>query len=256
MATPPLNSPQALEGPIALVTGGSRGIGRAICQALAAKGYRVAIHYRRDSALASALAQSLPASASPKCFGADLAHPDSCLELISEVKEEYGHLDILVNNAGKTADQLLPLAKPSAFEDIIATNLRSVFLLTKAASRLMMRQRSGSIINITSVVGHTGNIGQSLYAATKGALAAFSRSVAIELAPFQIRVNCVAPGFISTEMTDKIGDAHRSKLLERIPLGRLGSPDEIAGVVAFLASPEASYITGSTIHVNGGLYTS
>ncbi len=242
-----------MEQKVALVTGASRGIGKAIAQSLSQKGYLVAIHYRSQESKAQELAESIPGS---KIFQADLGSEESCATLAKNVKEAFGRIDVLVNNAGMSIDQLITFAKPADFDQILNVNLKSVFNLTKAVSRFMIKQKSGSIINLTSVVGHTGNGGQSMYAASKGAITAFTKSIAVDLAGFGIRANCVAPGFIKTDMTDALSDDVKEGISSKIPLKRLGSPEEVASCVNFLASDEASYITGSTLHVNGGMYTS
>jgi len=236
---------------IALVTGASRGIGAACAKALGEAGYRVAVHYRGSEDKAQAVAASLPDA---KLFRSDLAASGACQELIKAVKDEMGSLDVLVNNAGIAIDQILMLAKPEDFDKLLATNLKPVFLLSKFGSKAMLRQRSGRIINITSVVGHTGNGGQSMYAATKAAITGFTKSIAQELAGAGILANCVAPGFIETDMTDTLKDDVRQAILAKVPLGRLGRPEDVAAVVEFLASEKAAYITGTTIHVNGGMY--
>lgn len=241
-----------MEQKVALVTGASRGIGKAIAQSLSQKGYLVAIHYRSQESKAQELAEAIPGS---KIFQADLGSEESCAQLAKNVKEAFGRIDVLVNNAGMSIDQLITFAKPQDFDQILNVNLKSVFNLTKAVSRFMIKQKAGSIINLTSVVGHTGNGGQSMYAASKGAITAFTKSIAVDLAGFGIRANCVAPGFIKTDMTDALGDDVKEAISAKIPLKRLGTGEEVANCVAFLASPEASYITGSTLHVNGGMYT-
>ncbi len=242
-----------MEQKVALVTGASRGIGKAIAQSLSQKGYLVAIHYRSQESKAQELAESIPGA---KIFQADLGSEESCAALAKNVKEAFGRIDVLVNNAGMSIDQLITFAKPADFDQILNVNLKSVFNLTKAVSRFMIKQKSGSIINLTSVVGHTGNGGQSMYAASKGAITAFTKSIAVDLAGFGIRANCVAPGFIKTDMTDALSDEVKEGISSKIPLKRLGSPEEVANCVGFLASDDASYITGSTLHVNGGMYTS
>ena len=237
---------------IALVTGASRGIGRACARTLGLNGYRVAIHYSSSEDAARSLAEELEDS---MLFQANLAVQTECQDLIKSVREKMGSIDVLVNNAGMTIDQMIALAKPDDFEKIIGLNLKAVFYLCKAVSKVMIRQRNGRIINMSSIVGHTGNAGQSMYAATKGAINAFSMSLAKELAGAGILVNCVAPGFIDTDMTQRLPDEVKQQFLAGIPLKRLGTPDEVAAVVEFLASDRASYITGTTIHVNGGLFT-
>lgn len=241
-----------MEQKVALVTGASRGIGRACAQALAKEGYLLAIHYRSQEDLAKEAAETMPGS---KIFQADLSNEDQCKELAKQVKDTFGRIDVLVNNAGMSIDQVITFAKPSDFDHILNVNLKSVFNMTKIISKYMIKQKSGRIINLSSVVGHTGNAGQSMYAASKGAITAFTKSVAADLAPFGILANCVAPGFIQTDMTDSLPSEAKDLILAKVPLKRLGSSEEVAACVAFLASPGASYITGSTLHVNGGMYT-
>ncbi|MFW7379521.1 MAG: 3-oxoacyl-ACP reductase family protein [Oligoflexus sp.] len=236
---------------VALVTGASRGIGRACAKVLAENGFRIAIHYRRDEEKAKELAASLPEA---KIFQADLSLEEDCKQLIKSVKDAMGRIDVLVNNAGVSIDQIITFAKPEELEQVFNTNFKSVFHLSKAASRVMIKQKAGNIINLTSVVGHTGNGGQSMYAASKGAVTAFTKSIATDLANFGIVANCVAPGFIDTEMTSSLPGEVKEQIANKIPMKRLGTSDEVAGVVAFLASDAASYITGSTIHVNGGMF--
>lgn len=236
---------------VALITGASRGIGKACAQAMAAAGYQVALHYRSGESEAQELAASLSDAV---CFQADLADEEACLGLIKRVKQDLGRIDVLVNNAGISIDQVITFAKPSDFDTLLNVNLKPVFLLTKAVSRIMIKQKSGSIINMSSVVGHTGNGGQSMYAATKAAITAFTKSVAVDLAGFGIRANCVAPGFIDTDMTKSLPTEVHEAITSQIPLKRLGSPEDIGHAVAFLASEKAGYITGSTLHVNGGMF--
>ena len=237
---------------VALVTGASRGIGKAIAIKLAASGYKLAIHYRSNKESAEALSSEIPGSMT---FCADLGKEDECVALAKAVKAEMGQINVLVNNAGMSVDQVLTFAKPADFSRLLDVNLKSVFNLSKACSRFMIRQKSGSIINITSVVGHTGNAGQSMYAATKGAITAVTKSISADLAPFGIRANCVAPGFIETDMTDALGEEVKEKIMDKVPLKRLGQPEDIANAVEFLASDSSSYCTGSTLHVNGGMFT-
>lgn len=237
---------------VALVTGASRGIGEACAQELARAGYRVAIHYRSNEELARKVAESVPGA---KIFQGDVADLEHCQNLIRSVKEEFGRIDVLVNNAGMSSDQLITFAKPADFDRLLDVNVKSVFNLSKLASKVMIKQKSGSIVNLTSVVGYTGNGGQSMYAATKGAITAFTKSIASDPAGFGIRANCVAPGFIATDMTDALPEEVRQGILAKIPLKRLGSPKEVASAVCYLASENAAYITGSTIHVNGGMFT-
>ncbi len=236
---------------VALVTGASRGIGRACVEELNRVGYSIALHYRSNPDLAEEIAAQL---SDAKTFQADLTSQTDCEALIKQVKEHFGRIDVLVNNAGESIDQVITFAKPEDFDRLISINLKPTFFLTKLVSRHMIRQKGGSIINITSVVGHMGNAGQSMYAATKGAVTALTQSSAKDLAGFNIRCNAVAPGFIKTEMTDKLDTKVQELILEKVPMRRLGNADEVAQAVAFLASEKASYITGSTIHVNGGMY--
>lgn len=237
---------------VALVTGASRGIGAGIAVALGQAGYKVAVHYNSNEAKAHEVCGRIPAGMS-RAFRADLSQADTCQELVKAVKDELGSLDILVNNAGIAIDQVLAFAKPDDFDRLLATNLKPVFLLSKFASKLMLRKRWGRIINLSSVVGHTGNPGQSMYAATKAAITGFTKSIAAELASVGITANCVAPGFIATDMTDGLTEDQKSAILGRIPMKRLGSVDDIAHAVNFLASEHAAYITGATLHVNGGM---
>jgi 3-oxoacyl-[acyl-carrier protein] reductase len=240
---------------VALVTGASRGIGAACALALGQAGYRVAVHYKGSEDKANAVVAKL-ADGQARAFKADLAAPGACQELVKVVKDEMGSVDVLVNNAGVSIDQLLAFAKPEDFDTLLATNLKPVFLLSKFAAKVMIRQKAGRIINLSSVVGHTGNAGQSMYTATKAAITGFTKSIAQELAGFGILANCVAPGFIATDMTDALPEEARAAILAKVPLKRLGTPEDVAGAVAFLASDAARYITGTTIHVNGGMYTS
>lgn len=237
---------------VALVTGASRGIGKACAHALHQAGFKVAVHYRSGEDMALAFCKEHPGCVAYK---ADVSNEEECNELVKKVKAEMGSIDVLVNNAGVSIDQLITFAKPEDFDKLILVNLRSTFLLTKLVSRHMIKQKGGRIVNLTSVVGHTGNAGQSMYAATKGAITAFTKSIAADLAQFGILANCVAPGFIDTDMTQELGEEVRQAIMSKIPLKRLGRPEEIANAVTFLSSDAASYITGSTIHVNGGMYT-
>jgi 3-oxoacyl-[acyl-carrier protein] reductase len=237
---------------VALVTGASRGIGAGIAVALGKAGYKVAVHYNSNEAKAREVCDRIPDGMS-RAFRFDLSQPDACQDLVKAVKDELGSLDVLVNNAGIAIDQLLAFAKPDDFDKLIATNLKPVFLLSKYGAKMMIRKKWGRIINLSSVVGHTGNAGQSMYAATKSAITGFTKSIAAELAGFGITANCVAPGFIATDMTEALTEEQKTAILTRVPLRRLGTPEDIAGAVAFLASEQASYITGATLHVNGGM---
>jgi 3-oxoacyl-[acyl-carrier protein] reductase len=247
-----MSSPSGSAAKVALVTGASRGIGAACAIALGQAGYKVAVHYRGAEDKARAICEKIP-GAMP--FKADLSDAAACQELIKVVTAEMGPIQVLVNNAGVSIDQLLPFAKPEDFETLLSTNLKPVFLLSKFATKGMIRAKTGRIINIASVVGYTGNAGQSMYSATKGAITAFTKSIAQDLAQFGILCNCVAPGFIQTDMTDALPDQAKEAILAKIPLKRLGTPEDIAAAVAFLAGDSAKYITGSTIHVNGGMFT-
>lgn len=238
---------------VALVTGAARGIGAGCALALGKAGYKVAVHYRGSEDKARAVVAALPDGAA-MAFKFDLTEDGACQELVKVVKAEMGSLDVLVNNAGVAIDQLFTFAKVEDLDTLLATNLKPVFLLSKAASKVMIRQKAGRIINISSVVGHVGNPGQSMYVATKAAITGMSKSMAAELAGFGILVNCVAPGFIATDMTEGLKDEHKQAILNTIPLKRLGTPEEVGAAVAFLASDGASYITGTTIHVNGGMF--
>lgn len=238
---------------VALVTGASRGIGAAIAVALGQAGHKVAVHYNASEDKAQAVCARIPEGMA-RPMRADLRSAEACAELVKRVKEELGGVDILVNNAGVAIDQLLAFAKPDDFETLLATNLKPVFALSKHASRIMIRKKWGRIINIASVVGYSGNAGQSMYAASKAAINGFTKSIAQELAGVGILANCVAPGFIATDMTEGLSQAQKTSILARVPLGRLGTPEDVAAAVVFLASDAAQYITGSTIHVNGGMY--
>jgi 3-oxoacyl-[acyl-carrier protein] reductase len=240
-----------LSGNVAVVTGGSRGIGRSIAEQLAAAGARVAV-VARDGGRASATATGLAGDGHVgyPCDVADAAAVDA---LVKQVEAELGSLDILVNNAGVTGDNLLMRLSDEDWDRVLATNLKGSFNTMRAASRGMMRRRHGRIINITSVVGITGNKGQANYAASKAGLIGLTKSVAKELASRNILCNAVAPGYIDTEMTAELSDAVKDALLGQIPLGRLGSGDDIASVVRFLAGPGAAYITGQVIVVDGGM---
>ncbi len=243
-----------LAGKVALVTGASRGIGRAIALELGTHGATV-IGTATTDAGANAITQALAsAGVAGKGIALDVNDAAQVEALPGAIQKQYGDTLILVNNAGITRDNLLLRMKDDEWDAVFSTNLRSVFRLSKLVLRGMMKARFGRIINITSVVGATGNAGQSNYAAAKAGMAGFSRSLAREVGSRNITVNCVAPGFIDTDMTRSLDDAQRSALLAQIPLGRLGMPADVAAAVVFLASPGAGYITGSTLHVNGGMH--
>ena len=238
-----------LTGRVALVTGSTRGIGRAIAESLTAAGARVAV-VGRDRAKAEEAAASL---ANAKGFSCDVSDPASIVALVEEVEKSFGSLDILVNNAGITRDNLLMRLKDEDWEAVIDANLRGAFVAMRAATRGMMKRRWGRVINIASVVGLIGNKGQANYAASKAGLIGLTKSVAKELASRNILANVVAPGFIDTDMTAAMTPEARETLSKQIPLERLGTPKDIAGVVAFLASEHAAYITGQVFVVDGGM---
>jgi 3-oxoacyl-[acyl-carrier protein] reductase len=242
-------------GQVALVTGASRGIGKAIAERLAEQGYRV-VGTATSEAGAAGIGEAL--AAHPGCAGIvlDVTDGDAVVAAIDRVVRELGALHVLVNNAGITRDTLSMRMKDEDWDLVLATNLGAVFRASRAALRPMMKQRYGRIINITSVVGASGNPGQANYAAAKAGVAGMTRSLAREVGSRGITVNCVAPGFIETDMTRALGAAQSAALLSQIPVGRLGQPSEIAHAVAFLASPDASYITGTELHVNGGMLMS
>ena len=243
-----------LKGQVALVTGASRGIGRAIALDLGREGATV-IGTATSEAGAAEIQKILDA-AQVQGWGAVLNVTDaaSCDAVMREIEKRFGAVSVLVNNAGITRDNLAMRMKDEEWDAVIETNLKAVFRLSRAVMRGMMKARHGRIINITSVVGSSGNPGQANYAAAKAGVAGMSRALARELGSRNITVNCVAPGFIDTDMTRALPDAQRDALLGQIPLGRLGHADEIAAAVAFLASPRAGYVTGTTLHVNGGMY--
>jgi len=243
-----------LVGQIALVTGATRGIGRSIAKALAAAGAKVIGTATTDEGAAKISAYLKEAGNAGAGIRLDVSDAAAVDAALSDIEARFGAVLILVNNAGITRDNLLLRMKDDEWDAIMATNLKPAYRLAKAVLRGMMKARHGRIIQIGSVVGSSGNPGQANYAAAKAALIGFTKSLAQEVGSRNITVNCVAPGFIDTDMTKALPDAQRAKLLERIPLGRLGSPDDIAHAVAFLASPQAGYITGATLHVNGGMY--
>jgi 3-oxoacyl-[acyl-carrier protein] reductase len=243
-----------LEGRVSLVTGASRGIGRAIANALAKEGAHVVLGARDAAKLREAVGEIAAAGGRAEALALDVAERGSVEAGVAHVLAAHGRIDHLVNNAGVTRDNLLLRMKDEEWDDIMSTNLRSVYRLSKRVLRPMVKARYGRIINITSVVGVMGNPGQTNYAAAKAGIVGFSKSLAREVGARNITINCVAPGFIDTDMTRALGAEQRSALIGHIPLGRLGEARDVAAAVAFLASPGASYITGSTIHVNGGMY--
>lgn len=243
-----------LRGKTALVTGASRGIGRDIALTLAEAGADVAVNYAGSEAKAEEVVDKIKAMGR-RAFAVqtNVASYKEVEVMVKRVTETFGRLDILVNNAGITRDNLLMRMKESEWDEVIETNLKGVFNGIKAVSRPMMRQRSGRIINLASVVGVAGNAGQANYTAAKAGVIGLTKTAAKELASRGITVNAVAPGFIETDMTAKLGDEIQKKLIEQIPLGKLGQPQDVARVVRFLASDDAAYMTGQTLHVDGGM---
>ncbi|WP_028545116.1 3-oxoacyl-[acyl-carrier-protein] reductase [Paenibacillus taiwanensis] len=244
-----------VEGKVALVTGASRGIGRAIAISLAAAGADVVVNYAGSTAAASETVASIEAMGRRAiAVQANVGKAEEAEQLVKTTLEQFGRVDILVNNAGITRDNLIMRMKEEEFDQVIETNLKGVFNCLKAVTRPMMKQRSGRIINISSVVGVLGNAGQANYVAAKAGVIGLTKASARELASRGITVNCVAPGFIETEMTDVLSDDMKAQLLAGIPLARLGQPEDIAKAVLFLASEDAQYMTGQTLHVDGGMY--
>ena len=241
-----------LTGQIALVTGASRGIGQAIADALMQAGAKV-IGTATTADGAAAIDARLKANGG-RGVALNVTDPKACEDIIDSIVKDFGGIQILVNNAGITRDQLAMRMKSEEWTDVIDTNLSAVFRLSQAVLRPMMKARTGRIINITSIVGHMGNAGQANYAAAKAGVSGMTRALAREIGSRNITVNCVAPGFIDTDMTRALSEEQQNALKANIPLARLGTPEDVAQAVAFLASPAAAYITGNTLHVNGGLY--
>ena len=243
-----------LSGKVAFVTGASRGIGRAIALRLAADGAKVALNFASNSAKAEAVKAEIETSGGVAMLvQGDVAKFEVVTELIKKVVDEWGRLDILINNAGITRDNLLLKMNEDDFDRVISTNLKGVFNCTKAVTKLMMKQRGGRIVNMSSVVGLTGNISQANYAAAKAGIIGFTKSAARELASRGVTVNAVAPGFINTDMTAALSEKVKEVMLQEIPAGRMGTPEDVASAVAFLVSNEAAYITGQVLSVDGGM---
>lgn len=243
----------SIQGKKIIVTGGSRGIGASIVQLLAEQGAHVAFTYSSKEESAKNVLSSLKGEGH-FYVQMDVASEDSVTKGLEAIFAKWPEVDGLVNNAGITKDGLLLRMKAEDFDQVISTNLRGTYLLTKYVSKVMMKSRKGSIVNITSVIGQTGNAGQSNYAASKAGTVGFSKSIALELASRNVRVNCIAPGFIATEMTHVLNDDVKNKIMEKIPLQRMGEAKDVANAVKFLLSEESSYITGHTLSINGGMF--
>lgn len=243
-----------LQGQTAVVTGASRGIGKAIALELAKNGANIVVNYSGSEAKAEEVVAEVQALGVKAIkIQANIADEDAVKQLMKQTVKEFGSIDILVNNAGITKDNLLMRMKEDEFDQVIQTNLKGTFLCTKAVTRQMMKQKSGRIINVASIVGVSGNPGQANYVAAKAGVIGLTKTTAKELASRNILVNAVAPGFISTDMTDQLSEEQRESLLQIVPLARLGKPEDVARVIRFLASEDASYITGQTIHIDGGM---
>ena len=239
---------------VALVTGGSRGIGRAICLELARQGAAVAVNYAGNEQAAQETVEACRAlGVQAEAFQADVSDPAACESLIAQVKERFGRLDILVNNAGVTRDGLLMTANPEDFDKVLDTNLKGAYFCMKAAAKVMMRQRYGRIVNLSSVVGLRGNPGQTGYAASKAGVLGLTKAAAKELASRNITVNAVAPGFIETDMTAVLPEKAKTAMLATIPMAAPGQPEDVARAAAFFARPESAYITGQVLCVDGGM---
>ena len=243
-----------LTGKTAVVTGGSRGIGRAICIELAKQGANVVVNYSGSEDKAKQVVSEIEQlGAKAMAVQANVAHSDAVDSMMKQAIEVFGTLDILVNNAGITRDNLLMRMKEQEWDEVVDTNLKGVFLCTKAVTRQMMKQRAGRIINISSIVGVAGNPGQANYVAAKAGVIGLTKTCAQELASRNILVNAIAPGFITTEMTDSLPEELKEAMLKQIPLAKLGQPEDVAKAVVFFASNQANYITGQTLHIDGGL---
>lgn len=244
---------KSLQGQKIIVTGGSRGIGASIVKLLAEEGAQVCFTYSSREEAAAEVAKSLPGEGH-FFLKLDVASEESVNQAMEQISARWPSVDGLVNNAGITKDQLLLRMKTEDFDAVVSTNLRGTFLMTKALTKIMMKARKGSIVNITSVIGQTGNAGQANYAASKAGTEAFSKSVALEMASRNVRVNCVAPGFIGTEMTHVMTEDAKAKIMTKIPLNAIGEGTDVAQAVRFLLSDESKYVTGQTLNVNGGLF--
>lgn len=243
-----------LNGKTAIVTGASRGIGRAIALKLAEEGAKVAVNYSGSQAKAEEVVELIRQNGGEAfAVQANVSDAGSVQEMVAETLGQFGSVDILVNNAGITRDNLLMRMKEEEWDDVINTNLKGVFICTKAVTRQMMKQRSGKIINISSIVGVAGNAGQANYVAAKAGVIGLTKTSAKELASRNINVNAVAPGFITTEMTDELPEEIKSQMLSQIPLGKLGDPEDVARAVLFLSSSDSDYMTGQTLHIDGGM---
>lgn len=243
-----------LDGKCALVTGASRGIGRAVALKLASEGAKVALNFAGNEAAANEVRQEIEAMGGQAILvKADIADEAAVQDMVQKTADAFGRIDILVNNAGITRDGLLARMKEEDWDAVLSTNLKGVFLTTKAVAKLMMKQRAGRIVNMASVVGVTGNAGQANYSAAKAGVIGFTKTVAKELASRGVTANAVAPGFIDTDMTSVLSDKAKEAALSGIPLGRMGTPEDIADAVLFLVSDQASYITGQVLHVDGGM---
>lgn len=243
-----------LNGKTAIVTGASRGIGRAIALALAEEGAKVVVNYSGSQAKAEEVVETIRQNGGEAvAIQANVSNSESVQDMVGEVLSNFGSVDILVNNAGITRDNLIMRMKEDEWDDVINTNLKGVFLCTKAVTRQMMKQRSGKIVNISSIVGVAGNAGQANYVAAKAGVIGLTKTTAKELASRNINVNAVAPGFITTEMTDELPEDIKNQMLSQIPLSKLGNPEDVAKAVLFLSSSDSDYMTGQTLHIDGGM---